>query len=149
MKITKYSPIATRTPYGIFDDMNQIINSMTNYNLKERSAVGEWIPNFEIRRNKNEYSISAELPGLSKKDIDVSISEGILTVKGERKADENLNPENFLRREISYGTFERSFVLSENVDPDKISAEFKNGILKLTIPKVDPPKPEIKQIVIK
>jgi len=90
--------------------------------------------------------IKAELPGLDKKDISLDIQNGVLTLRGERKYDNEVKEENFYRREMSHGTFVRSFTLPADVDADRIKAEFKDGILTVEVPSPETRKP--KQITV-
>lgn len=94
-----------------------------------------WMPAFDVAENDTEYLLSAELPGIEDKDLDVSIAEGILTVKGEKRRDSEDKGENYHRLERFYGSFERRFAVPENVLTDKVEATFKNGVLKLALPK--------------
>jgi len=90
--------------------------------------------------------IKAELPGMEKKDINLDLKDGVLTLRGERKHENQVQDENFYRREMSYGKFVRTFSLPSDVDPDKINAEFQNGLLTIEVPKPEQHKP--KQITV-
>ncbi len=94
-----------------------------------------WSPAFDVAENDREYLVSAELPGIEEKDLDVTIAEGILTVKGEKKRDSEEKGENYHRLERYYGSFERRFSVPDNVLTDKVEATYKDGILKLALPK--------------
>jgi len=94
-----------------------------------------WSPAFDVAENDTEYLLSAELPGIEQKDLDVTISKGILTVKGEKRRDSEDNGENYHRLERYYGSFERRFSVPDNVLTDKVEATYKNGVLKLALPK--------------
>jgi len=101
-----------------------------------------WIPAFDVSENEKDYVISAELPGIDVKDLDVNLSDGILTVKGEKKQEKEDQNENYHRVERYYGSFQRSFRIPAEIITDKIDAQYKDGILKLILPKaeVNPPK---------
>jgi HSP20 family protein len=110
---------------------------------KERN----WIPAFDISENDKEYTLTAEMPGIDAKDLDITISDGILTVKGEKKREKEDKGENYHRVERSYGSFQRSFHMPEKVKTEKVDATFKDGILKLILEKDE--KSETKKITVK
>ncbi len=113
---------------------------------EEGVSTWNWHPVVDIYENDDNIVITAELPGVDKKDISVDVNGRILTLKGERSADNEVKEDNYYRKERSYGKFERSFTLPADVDPDKVKADFKDGILKLDIPKPEAHKP--KQITV-
>lgn len=92
-------------------------------------------PSVDVSESKGKYTVTAELPGLEAKDVDVSIEGDVLTIRGEKKKESEEEGENFHRVERSYGSFSRSFRLAGHVNPDKVKAKFKNGVLTLTLPK--------------
>lgn len=97
----------------------------------------EWIPAFDVTENEREYVIKGELPGIESKDLDISLLDGILTVKGEKKQEKEEKEENYHRVERHYGSFSRSFRVPENVKTDELDASYKDGVLKLTLPKTE------------
>jgi HSP20 family protein len=130
------------------DRMNMLFND-TLFRPEPREddvAMGLWYPSVDMFDKEDKIVIKAELPGLEKKDISVELKNGVLTLKGERKYDNEVKEENFYRRELSYGRFIRSFTLPAEVDADKITAEFKNGLLTVEVPKSEAHKP--KQIAV-
>lgn len=98
----------------------------------ERGAL--WMPSVESYTKEGKLVFKAELPGVDPKDLDVSITDRELVIKGERKAEKGTKEENYVYREISYGSFERHFVLPEGVKTDELKATFSNGILEVTLP---------------
>jgi len=94
-----------------------------------------FVPVFDISENEKEYSVIAELPGIDEKDIEVTLLDGILTVKGEKKQETEDKEETYHRIERRYGSFVRSFRIPDKVETDKINATFKDGVLRLTVPK--------------
>ncbi len=100
--------------------------------------VGErrtlWMPSVESYTKDGQLVFKAELPGVDPKDLDVSISERELVIKGERKSEKGSKEENYAYREIVYGSFERRFMLPEGVKTDELKAKFTNGILEITMP---------------
>jgi HSP20 family protein len=109
--------------------------------------MGEWLPSLDVSETKNDLLVKAELPGLDPKEIDISVANGILTIKGEKKQEKEEKEENYHLVERSYGSFVRSVQLPKDVQSDNISASFKNGILKITLPKSEESKK--KEIKIK
>ena len=101
-----------------------------------------WYPMVDIIDKDNEIVIKAELPGMEKKDITIDIKDRILTLKGERKYDNEVNDKNYYRRERAFGKFERSFSLPDGLDPEKIKADYKDGLLSVEIPKPEKVKPK-------
>jgi HSP20 family protein len=96
---------------------------------------GNWIPAFDITESEKEYRVSAELPGIDIKDLEVTLVEGVLKIKGEKRQESEEKEDNYLRIERSYGSFDRSFRIPDGVEANKIVATYKDGILNLTIPK--------------
>ena len=108
--------------------------------------MGTWYPVVDMFENDDSFVIKAELPGMGKDDIAVDVKDRVLTLKGERNYDNEVKEENYYRRERSYGKFQRAFSLPTDVDSDKIKADFKDGLLKIEVPKPVEQKP--KQITI-
>ena len=117
--------------------------SLRTFSGEEKS----WIPAFDISENDKEYAVVAELPGIDEKDLEVTLSDGILSVKGEKKQEKEEKDEMYHRVERCYGSFQRSFRIPGNVEDDKVDAIYKDGVLKLTIPKSEEKK--AKKIEIK
>lgn len=107
----------------------------------------EWLPAFDINETDKEYVVTAELPGMEVKDIDVTLSDGVLTVKGEKKKEHEDKGENYHRIERSYGSFHRSFSIPGKIKTDSVDANYKDGVLKLTLPKTE--ESETKKIEVK
>jgi HSP20 family protein len=129
-------------------DMDRMLGGWSGGATPETSfATGVWAPPVNIAETEDNYVITAELPGLNKDDIKVTYQNGILTLQGERKEEKEENNKNWHRVERVYGTFERSFRLPIPVKAEQIKAEFKDGVLTLTVPKAEEAKP--KQIEVK
>jgi HSP20 family protein len=109
--------------------------------------TSEWVPAADIVETDNDYEITLEAPGMPKENVKISFANGVLSVTGEKKAEEKKDTKRFHRVERSYGYFERNFRLPASVQADKIKADFKDGLLKVTVPKSEEVKP--KQIDIK
>ncbi len=112
------------------------------------SETGTWAPAIDVYETNDSVVIEAELPGVDPKDVDVSVDEDTLTIKGERKLEKEIKEENYLRVERAYGKFQRSMRLPAEVDVDKIKASYENGVLKINVPKVEPRKPKTVQIEV-
>ena len=109
-------------------------------------SLGAWHPAVDMFDNDDKIVIKAELPGMSKTDFSVDVKDRVLTLSGQRSYDNEVKEENYYRRERTYGKFKRAFHLPADVDADNIKAEFKDGILKVEIPKPEAQKP--KQITV-
>ena len=101
-----------------------------------------FMPAVDVYEDQEALSLTAELPGVDPKDVDVRVENGTLTIKGERKLDREEKKENYLRIERAYGTFTRAFTLPTTVDSDKVKAEFKNGLLRVSLLKREETKPK-------
>lgn len=105
-------------------------------------SSGSWLPPVDIYQNGNqELVLKAELPDMSREDIEVSVENGTLTIKGEKKLSSDVKEEHFHRIERRYGTFSRSFALPQTVDAGKVSADYRNGVLTVTLPTREEAKP--------
>jgi HSP20 family protein len=109
---------------------------------EEPASMALWAPPVDIFETDNEVVVRAECPGMEQKDLDIRIDNNALTIKGERRMDQRVKEENYHRIESMYGTFVRSFTLPINVDPDNVKAEYRNGILTITLPKKEQSKPK-------
>ncbi|MBY0500475.1 MAG: Hsp20/alpha crystallin family protein [Alphaproteobacteria bacterium] len=116
--------------------------------FESSSSVQGIRPEFEVKENKDGIQLTAELPGISEKDIEVSLAEGILTISGEKKSEDIKDGETYHIAERSYGTFTRSIKLPYEPEEKKISASFKDGVLRLVIPRPEKSKPNIHKILI-
>jgi len=114
-----------------------------------RRITGEWWPTVDVSETKDNFVIKAELPGMDDKDVSVTISGDVLTIKGEKNKEEEEKDEHHYRAERYYGSFERSFQLPSSVKADKIEADFEKGILKVTLPKVEEAKKKEVKIKVK
>ncbi len=109
-------------------------------------SLGTWYPAVDMFDDDDKIVIKAELPGMEKKDISVDIENRVLTLSGERNYDNEVKEENYYRHERATGRFKRAFNLQADVDADQIKADFKDGVLKVEIPKPEEQKP--KQIAV-
>lgn len=100
-----------------------------------------WTPGVDIYETENELVLKVDVPGVNQKDIDIRLENGTLTIKGERQFENKSEGQGYHRIERSYGSFARSFALPETVDPDKIRAEYKDGVLTVLVGKKEVAKP--------
>jgi len=113
-----------------------------NGEKEEAMTVAEWAPLVDITEDEKEYLIKAELPEVKKDDVKVSVQDGVLTISGERKSEKEEKNKKFHRVEWAYGSFSRSFTLPEDADADKVAGDFKDGVLKVHVPKSEKAKPK-------
>lgn len=107
------------------------------------------LPKLDISESDKKMEITVELPGMDEKDVDVEVSDGVLTIKGEKKSEKEEKGKTFHRMERSYGSFQRSFSLPPTVDEEKIKAEFDKGVLTISLEKTATPEPAKKKIEVK
>jgi HSP20 family protein len=116
--------------------------------LKLLGSDFEWQPTADISETKKEYLIKLDLPEVDKEDVDVSVTDGVLTIKGERRLEKESDDEQQHRIESFYGTFSRSFTLPDNIELDAIKATNRRGVLKIHLPKSKESKPESVEIQV-
>ena len=131
-------------PFGeirrIQEEMNRLFDTTFAAEEGELSATG-WLPAVDIEETPDSLRVIAELPGIRKEDINVEYENGLLTIRGERRREEEKREKNFHRVERSFGTFMRSFRLPATVDAEKIVASYEDGVLRLEMPKHEESKP--------
>jgi HSP20 family protein len=110
---------------------------------QEVATTGDWAPRVDIAETDKAFVIKAEIPDVKKEDVKVTVDNGVLTIRGERKQEKEEKGKKFHRVERYYGSFTRSFTLPDNVDETKIKASFKDGILNLQIQKTEETKPKV------
>jgi len=147
-----WRPLRELSPLRDFERMRRDMDRLWDFffegGLRKRAEeVGEWFPALDVSETKNDIVIKTEVPGLDPKEIDISLSEGILTIKGEKKQEKEEKEENYHLIERSFGSFSRSIRLPRDVQGDKISASYKNGVVRVTLPKSEEAKK--KEIKIK
>jgi HSP20 family protein len=104
-------------------------------------STRRWMPAVDIKETAEALTFSAELPGLTKEDVQITLENNILTIAGERKFEKDVKEENYHRLERSYGSFARSFTVPGNVSFDRVDASFANGVLHVVLPKAEEAKP--------
>lgn len=141
MLLTRYEPV------NLFDSFNNEVNRFFNHTRTADVATRNWAPAVDISEEDNRYILKADLPGVDRKDVDISLENDVLTIKGERISESNVEHEGYRRKERLHGTFLRQFTLPDTADVHKISAAMKNGVLAIEIPKqskVEPLKITVK-----
>jgi HSP20 family protein len=148
--ITRWDPLNQLT------SMQDRINQLLTQSFPSLSGLGQtaeqpltfsnFVPPVDVYEDAHNITVQAELPGIQEKDLDIRLENNVLTISGERKMENEEQRENFHRIERSYGRFTRSFTLPSTVDTEHVNAEFEDGVLKVTIPKLEEAKP--KQIKI-
>lgn len=109
---------------------------------EDELSLGTWHPVVDMYDEDDRIVIKAELPGMEKKDISVEVKDQVLTLRGERNHDNEVKEEKYYRRERTYGKFQRAFSLPADVNSDNITADFKDGLLKIEVPKPEKQKPK-------
>jgi HSP20 family protein len=136
--ITRWDPFRTISSFE--EQVNRIFeNSFAGKG--GNSALASWAPAVDIYETENELVIKADLPEVNEKDLDVRVENNMLTIRGERKFEQKVKEDNYLRVERAYGTFTRSFNLPTTVSTESIKAEYKNGVLTVEMPKRAESKP--------
>jgi len=108
--------------------------------VRREEWPNKWLPTIDLSETKNEFVVKAEVPGMSPKDIDISLNGGILSIRGEKKQEKEEKEENYHFVERSYGSFSRTIRLPGDVQSDKIKAAYKDGVLKISLPKSEESK---------
>ncbi|MBV8902931.1 MAG: Hsp20/alpha crystallin family protein [Acidobacteriia bacterium] len=145
MAVIKYAPLGTDVddfPAGlrVFQD------SLSR--LFSEPASRPWSPAVDVYENGNELVLKADLPEIDPKNVGIQLENGTLTLKGERKFEEQKKSQAYHRIERGYGTFVRAFTLPETVDAEKVKADYKNGVLTVTLPKKEVAKPKTVNIEV-
>lgn len=140
--ISRFEPFRSNP---LQEQLNRLFNEAFERS-SEDSSLTTWAPAVDIYETEQELVVKGDLPDIKPEELDIRVENNILTIRGERKFEKKVNESNYLRVERSYGSFSRSFSLANTVNTEAIKAEYKNGVLTLTIPKREEAKP--KQIKI-
>ena len=144
MTLVKWKPARS-----LFDfDTNMVDEFFRTNWLNERKHTN-WMPAVDIEEDDNAYNFFIELPGLEKNDVNISLHDDVLTIKGEKKIEKKEEDKNYHCYERRYGKFERSFRLNNDVIVEKIDATFKNGVLTVSLPKAEIAKPKEIEVKVK
>src|SRR4026207_2486477 len=134
MTIVRYDPF--RDLRTLQEEVNRLFSTnLTRAFPDEGIGRGAWAPSVDIYENKDQIVLEAELPGMNQEDFDLSIENNVITLRGERKFEKTDETDNYHRVERSYGSFTRSFTLPQTVSAEGATAEYNNGVLRVTLPK--------------
>ena len=134
-------------PFREFEDMSNRLARFFNQSSLRRTVdddgafFADWAPAVDVQETEKEYIVKADLPDVRKEDVKVGIENGVLTLEGERKQEKEENNKKFHRVERVYGKFVRRLALPMEIDPQKVAAEFKDGVLNVKMPKTESAKP--------
>lgn len=145
MAIELWRPRELESSWRAFDEMERAMDEwfgMRPVMSRRMRAAQEWMPPVEMYEKDNNFVIKAELPGVMKDDVDVSVTGHTLTIRGEKHASGEANREDYYLSEVYYGSFRRSIVLPESVDADKVEASFEDGTLMIEVPKMAESRPK-------
>ena len=144
MPLIKYTPFET----GLEEYPGLRVFQDSLSRLFSEPSARPWSPAVDVYETENELVLKADLPDVDPKNVEVQFENGTLTLKGNRKFEEEKNGKGYHRIERSYGSFVRAFSLPETVDPEKVKADFKNGVLTVTLPKSERSSPNVKRIAV-
>ena len=142
MALVRWQP---RELFGIGRDMDRLFDGLWSDGAAPREAV--WRPSVDIAETDHDFVLTADLPGIAREDLDLTVVDGRLTIKGQRRRESDSKEGNVHRVERAYGTFTRAFDLPAAVDPETVAATYKDGVLTVTVPKAEEARP--KQIEVK
>ncbi len=141
--LTVWEPIKGFDPFGkSFDRLFEESVRALSPNTSRDSEQEAWSPKVDIYEDDDRYILKADLPGLNKEDIQVDLNDNTLRISGEKKNVEKTSKDNYVRLERKYGKFVRSFTVSDNIDTQNIKANYKDGVLEVTLPKKEEAKPK-------
>ncbi len=144
MAIIRWDPF--RDLLTLREKMNRLFeDAVTSRGEQKDLITSAWAPAVDIYEDENQLVLTAEIPGMDEKDVEIKLEDNMLSIQGERKMEKETKEENYHRLERAYGSFYRSFTLPNYIDQEKIHAEHENGVLKITMPK----KPELKPRKVK
>jgi HSP20 family protein len=134
MNIVKYDPF--RELRSLQDEMTRLFTGVVPASFnREEMTHGAWAPSVDIYEDKEHLILEAELPGMRREDFEISVENNVITLSGERKFEKKTEGDNYHRVERSYGSFTRSFTLPQTVTADGATADFDNGVLRVSLPK--------------
>ena len=136
--LNRWEPYRSHT--GLESQVNRMFNEL--FGSSQESNLTTWAPAVDISESAHELVVKADLPEVKPEELDIRVENNILTIRGERKFEKKVDEKNYLRVERSYGSFSRSFSLASTVNSEAIKADYKDGVLTLTIPKREEAKPK-------
>lgn len=142
----KEYPMRELSPFRRPGNLNDVIGSLLDDSFMSPRSADTLMPKMDIYQTEKELIVEADVPGLTESEVDIEISEGVLTIKGERKEEIEEKGKEFFHREVNYGSFQRALTLPVDVVPEKTSATVKNGHLKVVLPKIEPVQPKVHKV---
>ena len=136
--LNRFEPF--RSTSGLESQVSRLFNEL--FDRSQESNLTSWAPAVDIFENEQELVVKADLPDVKPEELDIRVENNILAIRGERKFEKKVDEKNYLRVERSYGSFARSFSLANTVNSEAIKADYKDGVLTLTIPKREEAKPK-------
>ena len=146
MSITRWDPF--RNISTLHEQVNRLFENSVHAGGRDQAALAGWAPAVDIYETENELVIKADVPDMNEKDLDIRVENNLLTIRGDRKFEQKVKEDNYLRIERTYGSFHRSFSLPSTVDTEAIKAEYKNGVLTVDLPKRAESKPNQVQVKV-
>ena len=137
--LTRFAPF--RGPLSLQEQFHRFFNEAFDRSAEE-GGLTPWAPAVDIYENEQELVVKADLPDIKPEELDIRVENNILTIRGERKFEKKVDEKDYLRVERTYGSFSRSFSLANTVNSEAIKAEYKDGVLTLTVPKREEAKPK-------
>lgn len=153
--LTRWEPLSRWSPWKELEDVEKRLSTIfgrtpmaTNGEKKEAITVTEWSPLVDISEDEKEYLVKAELPEMKKEAIKINLHDDVLSISGDRQYEKEEKGKKYHRVERAYGSFMRSFTLPEDADGSKINAEYKDGVLKVHLPKSEKAKPKAIEVKV-
>jgi HSP20 family protein len=153
--LTRWEPTTRWNPFKEIEEMEKRLSNLfgrapvsTGGDRKEAITVAEWSPLVDISEDDKEYVIKAELPEMKKEEIKINVHDDVLAISGERKYEKEEKGKKYHRVERAYGSFMRSFTLPEDADGSKVTAEYKDGVLKVHLAKSEKAKPKAIEVKV-
>ena len=136
-----------------FEELTTLRNRMdrlwSRMTAEDSAVLADWAPTSDVIESKDEIVIKSELPGIDEKNVDIELEGAMLTIRGHRDEDKEVEEQGYRRVERSYGSFLRSFMLPPTVEPEQVSATFTNGLLEVHLPKKEGAKPRAIKVEVK
>lgn len=138
MTLVRWKPVGDMV--SLQDEVNRLFDEVWRRSAP-RSGLNGWVPAVDLLETPNEFRLVAELPGVIRENVKISLTDNVLTLRGEKQSQVEEKGENWQHVERGYGAFERSFNLTNSVDSSKVKAKFENGVLTVTLPKTETARP--------
>lgn len=139
---TRRNPAYVTSPFASLLNFGREFDRLFEGHLEPEAIGPAFSPQIEVREDKDQVQVSIELPGVERKDVQVTFHDGVLTVAGERRQEREVKEDEYVRTERRYGRFERRVGFSQPVEADQVKAAFKDGVLTVTLPKTAEAKPK-------